>query len=208
MTDEIFEGKIIIELPRDKWISELSRKFSNYSFHISSMSLINQSICNVLVEIRGDKFSNLLKELKSHTSVSESSTISVSSSSILVNVKTQEPMLLSLFNKKEIIIKYPIIVNDGWAEWDFFASRERITSLFEELQEKGLNIELKSIGKPKINNILTDRQLEILEIALRNGYFEIPRRISLNNLARKLNIAPSTLSETLRRIHKKVLLTQ
>ncbi|NHI92372.1 MAG: hypothetical protein EAX96_07695 [Candidatus Lokiarchaeota archaeon] len=205
LTEGIIEGRINIKLPSGKWISDLSNEFPNYIFNITSMSLINNDICNILVEIKGDKFSSLLKKIKDHSSVSESSTISVSSSTVLVNVKTQEPLLLNLFNKEEIIVKYPITIKDGWAEWVFFASRERITSLFEDLKTKKIEIELKSIGKPHDRKILTERQREILDVALKSGYFEIPRRITLNKLAEKLNIAPSTLSEMIRKIHQKIL---
>ena len=207
LKDEIVEGRIKIELPRGKWVADLSKEFSSFIFNITSMSLIKKNICNVLIEIKGNKFSNLLKKIEKHSSVSESSTVSVSSSSVLINVKTLEPLLLALFNREEIILKYPIKIINGIAEWNFFASRERINALFEELKAKGIRVELKSIGKPKIKNDLTDRQMEILNLALKNGYFEIPRRISLNELAQKLNISPSSLSETLRRIHKKVLMS-
>ena len=207
LTDDIVEGSINIQLPQGKWISDLSKEFPDFTFNITSMSLLQNNVCNILVEIKGSKFSDLLKKIEEHVSVSESSTVSITSSSVNINVKTQEPLLLLFFNKEEIIIKYPIIIKNGWAEWNFFASRERITALFEDLELKKIEVNLNSIGKPRIKNDRTERQMEILNLALKSGYFEIPRRISLNQLAQKLNISPSSLSETLRRIHKKVLMS-
>ncbi|MGI0054942.1 MAG: helix-turn-helix domain-containing protein [Thermoplasmata archaeon] len=52
---------------------------------------------------------------------------------------------------------------------------------------------------------LTVRQEEILRRALAEGYFDVPRRISLTALAPKIGVAMSTLSVTLAVIEKKIL---
>ena len=46
---------------------------------------------------------------------------------------------------------------------------------------------------------LTDRQEEALRIAYERGYFEIPRRATLDDVAAELGITPSSASERLRR---------
>lgn len=205
MTSEIVEGRIKIELPKKKWISVLSREFSDNLFSITSMSLLNENICNILIKITGKDLENLTKKLKNYPTISDNSIIDDSGSSIMLNVKSKGPVLLSIFNKEEIVPIYPIHIQAGWGEWHFFATRERITAIFDDFKAKGINVELKSVGKYKAKHKLTDRQLEILDQARREGYFEIPRKITLNNLAGKLNISPSTLSESLRRINKKLL---
>ncbi|MEM2070066.1 MAG: helix-turn-helix domain-containing protein [Archaeoglobaceae archaeon] len=52
---------------------------------------------------------------------------------------------------------------------------------------------------------MTFKEEEILKIALEKGFFEYPRKIKLEELAKQLEIAPSTLSEILRRAQKKML---
>jgi len=52
---------------------------------------------------------------------------------------------------------------------------------------------------------LTDKQLEILEIAYNHGYFEIPRETSETKLAGELDIAQSTVSERLRTAERALL---
>ncbi|WP_081423301.1 helix-turn-helix domain-containing protein [Archaeoglobus fulgidus] len=52
---------------------------------------------------------------------------------------------------------------------------------------------------------MTYREEEILKIALEKGYFDFPKRVKLEQLAEFFGIAPSTLSEILRRGQKKVL---
>jgi predicted DNA binding protein len=52
---------------------------------------------------------------------------------------------------------------------------------------------------------LTSRQRNIVEIALEEGYFDYPRRITLRQLSKKVGVSASTVSEVLRRAEKKIL---
>jgi len=52
---------------------------------------------------------------------------------------------------------------------------------------------------------LTDSQRETLFQAVRDGYFEVPRRTTLDEIGNKLGITPQTASENLRRGTNKVL---
>ncbi|BDB99528.1 helix-turn-helix domain-containing protein [Saccharolobus caldissimus] len=52
---------------------------------------------------------------------------------------------------------------------------------------------------------LTERQMEILQLAYKLGYFNDDRGITLSQLADKLGISPPTLEEILRRALRKVV---
>jgi len=52
--------------------------------------------------------------------------------------------------------------------------------------------------------LLTPRQREVFEAASREGYWDVPRRINLTELAGLLSIAKSTLSNQLQRIESAV----
>lgn len=52
---------------------------------------------------------------------------------------------------------------------------------------------------------LTERQIEILKLAYRLGYFDDDRRITLSQLADKLGISAPTLEEILRKALRKVI---
>lgn len=52
---------------------------------------------------------------------------------------------------------------------------------------------------------LTDRQREVLDTALRVGYYRVPREATHRNIADELDLAPATVSEHLQRIEAKVM---
>ncbi|SEK29929.1 helix-turn-helix domain-containing protein [Haloferax larsenii] len=47
---------------------------------------------------------------------------------------------------------------------------------------------------------LTDRQREVLDVAVRAGYYEVPREATHRDIAAELSVAPGTVSEHLQRI--------
>jgi predicted DNA binding protein len=99
-------------------------------------------------------------------------------------------------------------VQDGKGTWEIISPRKKIDALCELFDDIGIIYSIASIGALKKEEgqlALTKRQELVLEKALALGYYELPRRITLTELAEKLNIAKSTLSGILRRISKKLV---
>lgn len=87
--------------------------------------------------------------------------------------------------------------------WSVVCDEESFAELLDRLE--GVEYEIIYKGRPHGGEEITYREEEILRIALEKGYFDFPKRIKLEQLAESLGIAPSTLSEILRRGQKKVL---
>lgn len=91
-------------------------------------------------------------------------------------------------------------------EWRILApKRSSVESLVTTLKERGLEIELAAIKSVKGSGTLTDRQERVLSLAYKLGYFEFPKKINLTDLASKLGVSKSTLSEVLRAGEEKIL---
>jgi predicted DNA binding protein len=54
--------------------------------------------------------------------------------------------------------------------------------------------------KQSMSGKLSDKQLEILEVAYQMGYFRVPQEVTAEEIATELDISRSTLSERLRRV--------
>ena len=96
---------------------------------------------------------------------------------------------------------------DGW--WQVrvrFPDRTALTNAYDRLVERDVNVDLRRVsdvtggGEPETR--LTPQQREALEAALKYGYFEIPRRISMEELADELDISHQALSERFRRAYE------
>lgn len=94
-------------------------------------------------------------------------------------------------------------INGSEVVWSIICDDDAFYTLLQKLE--GVDFELMYKGKPTGKDEVTYREEEILKIALEKGYFDFPKRIKLDELAEMLGIAPSTLSEILRRGQKKIL---
>ncbi len=109
-----------------------------------------------------------------------------------------------------IILKSGCLISSASLEkdsvtWNIVCDEESFVELSRSLEKEGIDFEIIYKGKLGEKDRVTLREEEILKIALEKGYFDFPKKIKLEELASMLNIAPSTLSEILRRGQKKVL---
>lgn len=72
-------------------------------------------------------------------------------------------------------------------------------SIISKLEALEFSPRILEVGKYQPKGFLTEKQERVLWFALRMGYFEYPRKINSIELSKKLGIAPSTLSEIVRR---------
>lgn len=81
-------------------------------------------------------------------------------------------------------------------------SARELRTLEASMKSIGLDYELLAVI-PYVHQELTERQREILMIAMEQGYFEDNSRTSLTKLAEIIGLSPSSLSEIMRRSLKK-----
>ncbi|MCY4732403.1 helix-turn-helix domain-containing protein [Natronomonas gomsonensis] len=60
-------------------------------------------------------------------------------------------------------------------------------------------------GSEDLLSPLTDRQLEVFETAIEEGYYDVPRRATHKDIADNLGCAPSTVDEHLRKAESRVV---
>lgn len=114
-------------------------------------------------------------------------------------------------------VVYPVVEAGGLEHYTVLApSRERLQAMIEHLEEENtvhveqvkqvhgdaldVNVSLSSV-----TGDLTPRQLEALLLAVREGYYETPRRVEAEELAERLGIGRSTLQEHLRKAERALL---
>ena len=103
-----------------------------------------------------------------------------------------------------LVPRTPFDVVDGWVSWTIQCTTELRKKFIEELKKAELPYRIKSTrisGK----SLLTARQLEVFETARNKGYWATPRKISLVDLSKSLDISKSTLSVLLHSIEGKIV---
>ncbi|GAH01403.1 unnamed protein product, partial [marine sediment metagenome] len=91
------------------------------------------------------------------------------------------------------------------------STRDRIDKLLTLFEHKNIDFTLLRIGKAPYNlddekARLSLEESNVLDKAIDSGFFEVPRKISLENLANKLGKSKSSLSVMLRKIIRKKII--
>ncbi len=85
------------------------------------------------------------------------------------------------------------------ARWRFVARRTGdVGEIIARLGEEGIQTRIEDISPLDKNVILTQKEKGIMAVAIENGYFEFPRRITLEDLSRLVGVEPVSLSRILR----------
>ena len=206
-------ARIKIKFPDQLWISHIFKKFSGIRMEIESFLPYDfeNSIGNSIIEIFHYRIDLLIDEVKNHDSVIDFSIMEKEENRVKFNVKTKDPFLLYAVIKCGVLINFPVRVRDGYAFWRLISTRERIDELLTLFEQTSVNFTLLKIGNsPYILDDdkykLTLSESDVLDKAISSGFFEIPRKISLEELANDLGKSKSALSVMLRKIIKKKVL--
>ena len=203
-------ARIKVKFPEQLWISEIFKKFKDIKMEIINFFPYDfeESIGNALIEIKYYNIDSILLEIKNHPSVFEFNILEQEENRVKLNVKTKDPYLLYGVIKCGVLVDFPVNIRDGYAYWRLISTRSRIDELLTLFEQKNIDFELLNIGNSPYSleddkSRLSFEESEVLDKAIKQGFFEIPRKISLEELANKLGKSKSALSVMLRKIIKK-----
>ena len=181
-----------------------------YPFYIQERR--NHVRVSFFILLRHDRCKKFLRELKSSDNV------------VFCNHKDRfligqlvEPLKYSTFYHPEIIHLKPWIVDgENSVETFVVGSRKRnyLTRIADEIKHKHLGkldyIKWREVSEFFMVNVLpkiTEKQRKALELAIKHGYYDYPRKTTLKSLAEMMNLSYATYQAHLRKAEKKLLPT-
>ena len=204
MSQDIVQIKLSIEIPQDKWLATFNKKYPELNFHILSNFPIGENSGITSFQIRGSSLKRFISDFKEKSVEQTSQILYEGEDLVILNVKEGDPWILNTLVKTELLISYPVLVKGGKIRIEAITNRSKVDRFLTQLKKKDIKAKIERIGYYYKSTLLTQRQNEILNFAYQKGYFNIPRSVSLSEFAEDLSISKSALSETLRRIFKKL----
>jgi predicted DNA binding protein len=186
-------------LPEDAWTAEVSRAFSDCQFRLlTGIETGDHAI--ELGEVRGEDARAADDAVAAHPQVHAHDRLHADGERALAQYRTSERSLYEFLRHSSVPPEFPVVVEDGWYELSVTGTREQVRQVREVLAGSGRPYEVLAVA-PGVDagGVLTDRQREVLEAAVREGYLEVPRSATLAALAAELGVDPSTASGVLRR---------
>lgn len=124
--------------------------------------------------------------------------------------RATHPESLPLVDTHEAAVAADVLLLDavgdaeGWSMKFWMPDRQCLSTFREDCQRTGLTLQVNSMYNDDPQPVgdlygLTERQREILLLAAQSGYFQIPREITLADLAAEIDLSSQAASERLRR---------
>lgn len=186
-------------VPEDAWVSELSSSFPEATFRLLA-GIQEGETATELGESFSDDPAAIAAAAEAHPAVRSIDHLETTERRSFTKYETTDTRLYDLFRRASMPPEFPITVRGGWMEFDFTGTRDGFERVRALLERPGQRYELVSLVESTSgSNPLTDRQREVLEVALSEGYFSVPRECTLADLAAKLDVDKSTASVVIRR---------
>ena len=106
----------------------------------------------------------------------------------------------------------PVVVENGCEYWSIINIEDGLKKLYEALCERSIEVEVISVREGDETEIkygfyvnLSERQKEILNHAFSLGYYEWPRKITLEKLSKEMGISRTSLMYHLRRAEREII---
>ena len=131
-------------------------------------------------------------------------------SGVLVSIRCTHPLALSAVELSNIYVYPPYgIDSKNGLEFRIFGISSSIRSFLEFVRTvmppDAISVQTIKNGAEKSYDFLTDKQREVLELAVRRGYYEDGSEVTLKQLADEMGIARSTIGEHLKRAESEVV---
>lgn len=189
--------KLKLKIPGVVWIHRLSTHFPNEVIYLNYSNALSENERQVFLSTSSKKNLNLIYDVLKEEKQVEN--LQMVGSNIRLTFKLN--FLQKMLHQRLTII-FPVIIQNGYGVLELFADKLQI-ELFKQVFSQ---VEILKISdEENKKEQLTQKQKNLIETAYMLGYFSYPRKISLTQLAKNLNVSKSTLSENLRTAENKII---
>jgi hypothetical protein len=158
------------------------------------------------VGLAGARWAELVEAMRGLPTVHEVELLESGPEGALVRMRLAPCPLARAIAASGALPQLPFDVEPAGPRWTVVASPEKCRRFAEALREEGARPRILCAREHEPRRLpLTPRQGEILQAAIRHGYYDYPRQISLTTLAQRLGIAKSTLAQSLMTAESRIM---
>jgi len=198
--------KLEVKIPDTVWLGRFTRDHPELA--LESTNLVALPCGDFLGEFEIHGSSNdWTHEIGRSPDVFEVENLEKAPESGKYRVRFHRSITAALAAQNEIIIRFPTTSKNGILGAELIARPSQMRRLVEALAKEGKEPRLVSLRRDSLRSVpllLTPIQRALFRQALVSGYFEVPRRITLTQLAEKVSRNKSSVSRTLAIVERKL----
>lgn len=200
--------RLRVPLPTSTWVGRFSRLHPEVTVEVLSRLDLGKNRSLTEVRLHAPDVEGLAESLRSAARVDGVEELGRGPRTVDLRVVHPTSVFVPIFRELRLMRRFPFRITAGVARWVVVAPRSKARDLLARLREATPGATLESVRhvEPGASpDGLTLRQADLLRRAVAAGYFEVPRKITLTHLARTLGMAPSSVSEGLAIVERKLL---
>ncbi len=196
-------------VPSESWIKSLCEN------DLATVKILSMKVessddqVTHFVDIVSDKVDSqkLVEELRNSPSIVQSDVATVGSNRVVGAVTSRECKVCTVImdSKSGYFVGPAVSEHDSQMSYKLFMGGDAIPKFLQILHTKGIDYKISDISKISAKRALTPKQEKVLKSALELGYYDFPKRISTEQLAKAVGSAPSTVTEILRRAERRII---
>lgn len=200
----MIEALLNIRIP-ELWVTPITEKFDvEVSCQIGGYST-KAGWGSVTMKGDNEILDLAIKEIRDHPSVGGVTIKTRQPSSITFIVDVVKCRACEVLMKAKAFMVFPVSIHKGRMKWLLITDdNPTVGKIMDDLENLGSDVRIERVTAFGGRGILTERQEELVRVALASGFFDFPRRMGTVELARKLGISVSTLSEVLRATQRRI----
>lgn len=198
-------ARLSVELPDWLWVGELSRSYPAAEFRLLTGIPVADGAVE-LGEVRDGPIGSIVSDAVAHPSIRDHEVLHRDEERVLAQVHTDERRFYEFARELAVPPEFPLVVRSSWLDLQLTATADQLQAFQEALAAEGWAHEVRSILRhDSPDELLTDRQQEVLRTAWRAGYYEVPHGCTLEALADRVDADPSTVQGILRRAEQRLV---
>lgn len=178
---------------------------------VHQVNLLNDGTVVMLYELRGD-IDAAVEELRREDAVIAVDGSGDGEGLIYLHIQPNETSakLLEVIQNNEVVLQTPLeCTRAGGVRVTIVGDDATIQRAVDGVPDD-VSISLEGIGDyhpeaDKLYGTLTARQREVLEAAVEQGYYEVPRGATHKDIAEEVGLSAGTIGEHLRKVERRVL---
>lgn len=188
------------------WMSRLMDKFGAKANLLSCKPMVGSrgawALARLLVSANEKE---VLECIRGTPNVMRSEIVTLSDGRYLVAVATKSCpcRAVTLTNQHALSVN---VKDRNTMLWDVLVDgHDTLKKLLRFIRDRAVKAKLVRVSRVRERSSLTLRQEQAIQAALALGFYSYPRKTSLTQLARIMNVSPTTLAEILRRAERKAI---
>jgi hypothetical protein len=207
-SDRLLVATLRLRLPNRSWLAPFSQRHLDLSLEILGRSEIDVRTLVADVWISGGPAGAWSREIARYPDVERAVCLAEVGNGFLYRIRFRAPPIVALYRRLEVPLPFPLRLRGGYVHWEAVARASAFFEILAFARAADPELKIKWTRKPPLLDHLprlTAGQRELLHRAIEAGYFAVPRRVSLTDLARDLDRSKSSVSQALALIEQRLL---